>query len=316
MKEIINCTQVDFRYNRDYALNGFTLQVEQGEVVALLGPNGAGKTTSVRVMNGLLPIEAGTASVFGLASYANGTQIRARTGVLTETPALYERLTALQNLRFFGTMAGMAAGEIEARSKQMLEMFGLVDRASDRVDTYSKGMKQRLAIARAMLHDPEVLFLDEPTSDLDPETARQVGDVIREISARGKRTVVLCTHRLLEAEQVSDRVAVMKKGRVIACGGLEELRQAVMPAISVHVRIATSFAADMIDWLRRQEGINAVRKGQENVIVMEMDNEDAIPMAVAHMVGEGAMVLAVEPRKASLEDIYLYLQQNGGKETA
>ena len=314
MKQIINCENVDFRYAEDYALKGFTLQVDRGEVVALLGPNGAGKTTSVRVMNGLLPIESGSAAVFGQAAYAHGTEIRERTGVLTETPALYERLTALQNLRFFGTMAGMGAAEIDARSKLMLDVFGLAERAADRVDTFSKGMKQRLAIARAMLHEPEVLFLDEPTSDLDPEAARRVGDVMREVSDKEKRTVVLCTHRLFEAEQICDRVAVMKKGRVMASGTLEELRRVVMPGISLHVRTAEALTAEMNGWLQQQTEIKAVRQAGKDVAVMEMDTEDAIPMVVTYLASKGAKIMAVEPRTASLEDIYLYLQQNGGKE--
>jgi len=316
MEPIINCENVDFRYAQEYALKGFALQVAQGEVVALLGPNGAGKTTSVRVMNGLLPIEGGRATVFGQAAYTHGTAIRERTGVLTETPALYERLTALQNLRFFGTMAGMGVAEIDERSKLMLDVFGLVERAGDRVDTFSKGMKQRLAIARAMLHEPEVLFLDEPTSDLDPEAARRVGDVMREVSEKEKRTVVLCTHRLFEAEQICDRVAVMKKGRVVASGGLVELRREVMPGISVHVRAVEPLTAEMIGWLQQQAEIKAVRQPETHVTVMEMDTEDTVPMAVAYLAGKGAKLMAVEPRTASLEDIYLHLQQNSGKEPA
>ncbi|MBM3137890.1 MAG: ABC transporter ATP-binding protein, partial [Chloroflexi bacterium] len=207
MSEVVICDQVEFKYSENYALSGFDLRVNRGEVIALLGPNGAGKTTSVRVMNGLLPVESGLVKIIDMNAAVLGEKIRQRTGVLTETPALYERLSALQNLNFFGTLAGLPAGEIEQRSRQMLDVFGLSDRAGDRVDTYSKGMKQRLAIARAMLHDPELLFLDEPTSDLDPEAARQVGDTILDITGRNNRTVILCTHRLFEAEQLCDRVA-------------------------------------------------------------------------------------------------------------
>ena len=316
MGEIIACERVDFRYDQDYALEGFNFQVQRGEVVALLGPNGAGKTTSVRVMNGLLPVDGGSVTVFGMPVYDNGAEIRKRTGVLTETPALYERLSAMQNLHFFGTMAGLAKGEIEARSRLMLDVFGLTERADDRVETFSKGMKQRLAIARAMLHDPELLFLDEPTSDLDPEAARQVGDTIREISEREKRTVILCTHRLFEAEQVCDRVAIMKAGRVMASGTLDDMRQAVLPQISVTFRIAAPFTEEEIEWLKKREGISAVQMKRENVLSLEMLDEAAIPMVVAHFAHKGASILAVEPRKASLEDIYLHLQLNARKENA
>jgi ABC-2 type transport system ATP-binding protein len=246
----------------------------------------------------------------------NGAEIRRRTGVLTETPALYERLSAMQNLHFFGTMADLEKGEIKARSKLMLEVFGLTGRADDRVDTFSKGMKQRLAIARAMLHDPELLFLDEPTSDLDPEAARQVGDTIREISEREKRTVILCTHRLFEAEQVCDRVAIMKKGQVMASGRLDDLRQALSPQISIRLRIAAPFSAEEIEWLKNLREVSAVELIEKNEILLKVPDEAATPMVVAYFVNMGASVLAVEPKRASLEDIYLHLQQNARKENA
>jgi len=314
MSEVVFCDQVEFKYSENYALSGFDLRVERGEVIALLGPNGAGKTTSVRVMNGLLPVENGSVKVFDMNAADQGEKIRQRTGVLTETPALYERLTALQNLNFFGTMAGLPAGGIEQRSRHMLDVFGLADRADDRVDTYSKGMKQRLAIARAMLHDPELLFLDEPTSDLDPEAARQVGDTILDITGRNNRTVILCTHRLFEAEQLCDRVAVMRKGRVMAFGTLDELRKAVLPAISVIFRIASPFAADQIQWLKDQRGITEVQVRQDTELVLNMPDEAPIPSVVEHFVGLGAAILAVEPRRASLEDIYMHLQHTDRKE--
>jgi ABC-2 type transport system ATP-binding protein len=314
MSEVVNCDQVAFKYSQTYALNGFSLRVNRGEVIALLGPNGAGKTTSVRVMNGLLPAESGSVKVFDMNAGDQGEKIRQRTGVLTETPALYERLTALQNLNFFGTLAGLHADEIEPRSRRMLEVFGLADRAGDRVDTYSKGMKQRLAIARAMLHDPEMLFLDEPTSDLDPEAARQVGDTILDITGRNNRTVILCTHRLFEAEQLCDRVAVMSNGSVMAFGTLDELRQAVLPSISVIFRISSLFTADQIQWLNNQRGITKVQVRHDNELVLNMPDEAPIPALVEHFVSLGIGILAVEPRRASLEDIYMHLQHADRKE--
>jgi len=314
MSEVVICDQVAFKYAETYALSGFDLRVNRGEVIALLGPNGAGKTTSVRVMNGLLPVESGSVKVLDMNAGDNGEKIRQRTGVLTETPALYERLTALQNLNFFGTLAGLPKDEIESRTRHMLDVFGLTDRAGDRVDTYSKGMKQRLAIARAMLHDPEMLFLDEPTSDLDPEAARQVGETILDITGRNNRTVILCTHRLHEAEQLCDRVAVMSKGHVMACGTLDELRQAVLPSISVRFRISSVFTEDQIRWLKNQRSIAEVWVRNDNELTLNMPDEAPIPAVVEHFVGLGASILAVEPRRASLDDIYMHLQQADRKE--
>jgi ABC-2 type transport system ATP-binding protein len=314
MNEIIDCDRVDFKYDQTYALKDFSLKVDSGEVVALLGPNGAGKTTSVRVMNGLLPAESGTTQIFGLNAAKDGTKIRMRTGVLTETPSLYERLTAMQNLAFFGTLAGMTREEVELHSKRMLDTFNLADRANDRVDTYSKGMKQRLAIARAMLHDPELLFLDEPTSDLDPEAAKQVGDTILDITGHNHRTVILCTHRLFEAERLCNRVAIMKKGYVMAFGTLEDLRREVLPGVSVDFRISAPFTPEQIEWLKGHNGISLVSAKNDKELILSMPDEGPISSMIEHFVKSGAQIRAVEPRKASLEEIYLHLQHDGLKE--
>lgn len=316
MSEVIDCRQVFFKYAQDYVLRGFDLQVRRGEVIALLGPNGAGKTTSVRVMNGLLPVEKGSICVLGLDPCRAGEKVRARTGVLTETPALYERLTARQNLVFFGTLAGLSRAEVDARSRELLDVFSLSSRAEDRVDAYSKGMKQRLAIARAMLHDPELLFLDEPTSDLDPEAARQVGETILEISGANHRTVVLCTHRLYEAERLCSRVAVMKDGRVTACGTLDELRQAVLPQITIVFRLESAFEKGQLDWLGRFSGISSLQTLRENEVAITMKDEAGIPFIVEHFVTLGARIMAVEPRRASLEEIYLHLQRQESEVSA
>jgi len=310
MDEIINCRRLAFRYGEVYALHDFSFQVNGGEVVALLGPNGAGKTTSIRVLNGLLQSESGTCTVMGLNPSCDGAKIRARSGVLTETPALYERLTARQNLAFFGALSGLSPLDVERRAKQLLGMFKLEQRANDRVDSFSKGMKQRLALARALLHEPEILFLDEPTSDLDPEAARQVQDLILEISNLKERTVVLCTHHLFEAEQLCDRVAVMSNGHVTAAGTLDELRAQVIPFIRVIFRLANPVQSEWLKAFSVMGGVTDVRLLEAQTFELILKDERPVPAVVELLVKKGVGIQAVEPRKASLEEIYLRLQQN------
>ncbi|MDP2964940.1 MAG: ABC transporter ATP-binding protein [Pelolinea sp.] len=311
MSEVIGCKHVSFKYNSVHALKDFSLNVNRGEVVALLGPNGAGKTTSIRVLNGLLTPESGAINVLGFDPRQDGAQIRARTGVLTETPALYERLTARQNLTFFGSLSDLSRSEVEERSNRLLEVFNLQQRSQDRVETFSKGMKQRLALARALLHDPELLFLDEPTSDLDPEAAKQVQDLILEISGHDNRTVILCTHRLLEAEKLCDRVAIMKNGRVAAAGTLDELRSQVFPMLQVYFHLVGKADETLVKLLSQLPGANEVKALSDGEVTLSVDSEDRIPAMVSALVNAGAAIKAVEPRRATLEDIYLRLQHAG-----
>ncbi|MBZ0288430.1 MAG: ABC transporter ATP-binding protein, partial [Anaerolineae bacterium] len=176
------------------AVDSVSFTVDKGEVFGLLGPNGAGKTTLVRLLNGVLAASAGNARVLGCDPATQGDTVRARTGVLTEQPSLYERLTARDNLLFFGTMYGVGEADLPARVDELLEMFDLSAQANDRVGGFSKGMKQRLALARTLIHQPELLFFDEPTAGLDPEAARGVTELIEQLSRESGRTVFLCTH--------------------------------------------------------------------------------------------------------------------------
>jgi len=223
MNPVIEVNDLQRTFGSQKAVDGLTFRVEPGEVFGLLGPNGAGKTTTVRLLNGLLPPSAGSARVFGFDPVLDGPSIRQRTGVLTETPALYERLSARENLEFFATLQNLSQPDLDRRVDDMLSFFELASRASDKVETYSKGMKQRLALARALVHQPPLLFLDEPTSGLDPEAAQQVDDLIADLGRTDGQTVVLATHNLLEAQRLCDRVAIMNHGRILALGSLKDL---------------------------------------------------------------------------------------------
>jgi ABC-2 type transport system ATP-binding protein len=179
------------------------------------------------------------------------------------------------------------------------------------VESFSKGMKQRLALVRALLNDPELLFLDEPTSDLDPEAAKQVQDLILEISGHENRTVILCTHRLYEAEKLCDRVAIMKNGRVAASGTLDELREQIFPMLQVNFRIAGKTDDTFVKILSQLPGANEVKALPDGEITLVVDSDDRIPLMVSALVKAGAEIKAVEPCRATLEDIYLRLQHTG-----
>ena len=205
------------------ALDGLTIDVRPGEVLALLGPNGAGKTTTVRLLNGILTPDRGRATVLGLDPVTHGDDVRRRTGVLTEHAGLDERLTARENLTLTGRMRGLDRAWVSRRADELLEQFGMADRADQQVQGTSTGQRKRLALARALLHDPEVLFLDEPTSGLDPTATRDVIDLIGSLATEHGRTVVLATHFLGEAGRLADRMAVLHRGRLHAFGRPDEI---------------------------------------------------------------------------------------------
>lgn len=307
MNTVIEVNAIERVFGQNRAVDGMTFHVEQGEVFGLLGPNGAGKTTTVRLLNGILPPSEGTARVFGLDPTTQGEDIRRKTGVLTETPALYERLSARENLEFFATLQAIPESDVSRRVDEMLEFFELSSRAKDKVETFSKGMKQRLALARALIHKPPLLFLDEPTSGLDPEAAQQVNDLIASLSRSNGQTVVLATHNLFEAQRLCDRVAVMNKGKILALGSLKELSRKLWPVTWVDVTFHVKPKENVAGSLKAQRGVIQV-SAENEALAVQVENEDVIPAVVRHLVERGESILKVNPRDYTLEDIYFALQ--------
>jgi ABC-2 type transport system ATP-binding protein len=289
------------------AVDGISFQVAEGEVFGFLGPNGAGKTTTVRLLNGVLAPTGGTVRVLGLDPAVQGNDLRRRTGVLTETPSLYERLTAWDNLLTLGALYDVPAAQLPDKVEQLLGQFGLLARANDRVGTFSRGMKQRLALARALLHDPPLLFLDEPTAGLDPEAAHQVSLLIENLSHQGGRTVFLCTHNLDEAQRLCDRVAVLNQGRLLAVGTMAELAQALWRTLWVDLEVEQDLPEESLASLRALPGVGRLLAGPHTLAV-QTDGEQRIPDLVAALVAHGARLRRVNPRQHSLEDIYLAIQ--------
>lgn len=306
--DVIHLDQVSFQYSKGFALREMSFRMQKGEVFALLGPNGAGKTTTIRLVNGLLNTSSGSISVLGYDPYQNGVMVRSKTGVLTETPALYERLTALENLTFFGKLNGMSKTDLNKRIQELLDYFDLSSHANQRVGTYSRGMRQRLAIARALLHHPELLFLDEPTSNLDPEIARQVQELIVKVKKEEGCSVVICTHRLYEAEQVCDHAAIMHEGKLLAEGSLQELRDAAGLAKRVHFTFQKPCSAGLTTELAKLNSVKSAELQGEKELLLGVADYGRVPEILTWMVGKGLAILSVIPEVPSLEEVYFKLQ--------
>ncbi len=288
------------------AVDHLTIEVHAGEVFGFLGHNGAGKTTTVRMLNGVLAPTSGTARVLGLAPMEEGPALRRRTGVLTETPSLDERLTGRENLEIFAALYGVPRREIAARVQELMEVFQLHNRADEKAGDYSKGMKQRLAIARALLHRPELLFLDEPTSGLDPVATRQVHDMITHLSHDEERTVFLCTHNLDEAQKLCDRVAVLEHGKVVALGTPAELANKIGRSQRLELQVAPGDEEAALRLLKEAPGVSAHR--ENGAIVAAGTGWEAIPGLVTSLASAGVRIYRVVPQEASLEDTYFALQ--------
>ena len=307
MKPIIEIHNLERTFGDQKAVDGLTFAVEPGEIFGLLGPNGAGKTTTVRLLNGILPPSAGSARVFGYDPTTQGESIRRKTGVLTETPALYERLSARENLEFFGTLQEIPERDLNQRVNDMLAFFDLSARATDKVETYSKGMKQRLAIARALIHKPPLLFLDEPTSGLDPEAAQQVDDLIATLGRTDDQTVILATHNLLEAQRLCDRVAILNKGRILALGSLSELSRKLWPVTWVDITFHVKPKDVTGENLKGHRGVIQVTTA-DKALSVQVENEDVTPEIIRRLVEGGESIMRVNPRDYTMEDIYFALQ--------
>ena len=293
------------RFGDRWAVRDITLDVQRGEVLGLLGPNGAGKTTTVRLLTALIEPSEGTAAVDGLDVVAQADQVRARVGILTETPGLYDKLSATANLDFFGRLHGLPAAVRATRIERYLRLFALWDRRDDVAGTFSKGMKQKLAIARALLHDPSVIFLDEPTAALDPEAAFVVREAIEELRRAG-RTIVLATHNLDEADRLCDRIAFVRGGLLrvdspaALRGGMGSRRLVVRLAgagpVADAVRDAIAVAAGV--------SLADITASDGALQIPARDPESVAPAVVRAIVGAGGDIVEVHVERTSLEQVY------------
>jgi ABC-2 type transport system ATP-binding protein len=271
----------------------------------LLGPNGAGKTTVVRLVTGALHPHAGTIRTLGLDPEVDdeGTEIRRRCGVVPARPALYDRLTGRDNLAYAAALFEVDRRDVDRRMQEAAQRFGIADALGQRVGGYSTGMRARLALARAVLHNPDLLLLDEPTAGLDPESARVVLGLIDEMAEDGK-TVLMCTHLLLEAEGLADQVVVMDHGRAVVAGSPAELSRRYWPAARVLLD------ADNPAVLDAARDLPFVRRFERNGVVMvDLEHDTDVPDLVDALVRAGARLKRVEPCAPSLEELYFTIRK-------
>lgn len=287
------------RFGDRVAVENLSLEITEGEVFGFLGPNGAGKTTTVRMLAGLLAPTAGRAVVAGVDVGAEPQRVRALVGILTEHPGLYEKLSAWHNLKFYADLYDLP--NAEAQIEKYLNLLGLWERRFEPVGTFSKGMKQKLAIARALLHEPKVLFLDEPTSGLDPESAKTVRDFISQLASE-RRTIFLCTHNLYEAEQLCTRIGLIKQ-RLIRVGSPQQLKRELYGRqIIIDLKEPISLSEDL-----QLPFVRDVHADGRRLLVQLDDPEAQNPVLIKRLVELGAQIQFVREQDRSLEEVYLEL---------
>jgi ABC-2 type transport system ATP-binding protein len=288
------------------AVENLDLAVSEGEILAFLGPNGAGKTTTIRMLAGIISPTSGYAVVAGHRTDTEVEKLHQVIGLLTETPGLYDRLSARHNLEYFAGFYPALDGAIQA--EKYLRVVGLEKRAGDRVGTFSKGMKQRLALARALLPEPRVLFLDEPTSGLDPEVASEVRELIKSLGSEG-RTIFLSTHNLAEAEQICGRIAIIST-RLLALDTPQNLRQRLFRhEIVIELESISSRIMEMVNGL---SFVLKVTPQGDQILVELSDPQKNRPELVKSIVDAGGRIISVSERRHSLEEVYLNLIHEGG----
>lgn len=304
---MIETRDLSKQFNDFWAVDGVDLTIDAGEVLALLGPNGAGKTTTVRMLTSVLRPSRGQANVAGFNVITEAPKVRSSVGLLTEQHGLYGRMPAGDYLDFFGQVYGMDLTIRRQRIDKLLNDFGLSGVRNQRIGEYSKGMQQKLALARALIHDPPVLLLDEPTSAMDPESARLVRNSIKELRS-ARRSIIICTHNLSEAEELADQIAIIRKGKIIAKGTPDSLKTNLLGPPEFEISFAeklngkmpmlpgeVTFVNQGPDWLRYQTSVPEV----VNTIVLKALLEQGLP------------VVGLTQVKRSLEQVYLQAVASG-----
>lgn len=282
------------------AVDGISLRVQPGELLALLGPNGAGKTTTIRMLASILSPTRGWVRIAGYDTVSQASEVRRQIGMLTEHHGLYTRMKSTEYLAYFGEIYRLSRLEVEKRSAELLERFGLNEAAKLRIGNYSKGMRQKLAMARALLHDPAVLLLDEPTSAMDPESARLVRGSIAGLQT-ANRAIVVCTHNLPEAEALADRIAIIRRGRIVAQGTPGQLKREFLGSPIMELRVS-----GQLDGAVRllPEGATLTEIGPDWVRFRSENSEVVNPQVVRSMAAAGIGIVTLAEVSRSLEEVY------------
>jgi ABC-2 type transport system ATP-binding protein len=298
---MIETNDLSKQFNDFKAVDGINISIQPGQLLALLGQNGAGKTTTVRMLTSLLNPTRGWARVAGYDTVRQGRDVRASVGVLTEQHGLYMRMTGEEDLDFFGQVYRLNSKARKVRSDNLLEYFGLSEVAYRRIGEYSKGMRQKLALARAMMHDPGVLLLDEPTSAMDPESARLVRDEISRLKS-SQRTIIICSHNLVEAEALADIIAIIYRGRILIQGSLDELKNRVLGVPEYEVKFSEAWDAGEMDL---PSGMTLSGKTATSLKVRVERPQELNPVLVRALSAKSAPMMSFQESPRTLEQVYL-----------
>ncbi|HEY5268727.1 MAG TPA: ABC transporter ATP-binding protein [Anaerolineales bacterium] len=284
-----------------WAVDSVNLDVYPGQVLALLGQNGAGKTTTVRMLTSVLTPTRGRARIAGFDVVQSPEMVRASVGVLTEQHGLYLRMTGLEYLDFFGKLYRLDAAARQKRSREWMEYFGLAEVAKNPIGQYSKGMRQKMALARALIHEPPVLLLDEPTSAMDPESAQLVRNAIASLRTE-QRTIIICTHNLVEAEMLANKIAIIYRGRILTSGTVEELKRSLLGPPEYELRVRGKWPPRT---LKLPLGVTPLEAGETGPRFRVEDPQASNPILLKELMKRGAEVVALQELPRTLEQVYL-----------
>ena len=284
-----------------WAVDGVNLEVQPGQVLALLGQNGAGKTTTIRMLTSVLTPTRGRATVAGYDVVQYPDEVRASVGVLTEQHGLYLRMTGSEYLDFFGRVYRLDPLKRQKQNQFWLEYFGLSNVAMQPIGQYSKGMRQKLALARTLIHEPPVLLLDEPTSAMDPESAQLVRSAIASLQSE-QRTIIICTHNLVEAEMLATRIAIIYQGRILTSGTVQELKRRLLGPAEYELHVQGEWPQGRLDL---PAGMSALPDGENGPRFRVEDPQTANPILLKQLMDQGVQVVAFQELPRTLEQIYL-----------
>jgi len=302
---LISIQNIEKAYNGRKALQGFSLEVLKGEFLGILGPNGAGKTTLIQLITGILTPDKGKIFVNGTPVSSDKKTIAAQIGIVPQDIALYNPLTAIQNLLFWGGFYSVNKTHLRNRAYELLEKVGLQERANSRVGTFSGGMKRRINLAVALMHDPGILIMDEPTVGIDPQSRNLIHNLLNEIHARGC-TILYTSHYLDEFEKLCDKIAILDKGNLIAEGSIDELRKKYAPDDLVVVTLENPVAADTLQELF--EGLLTVTMIDSSTVMIKTDGNGSSVEKIIHGFSiKGLGILSLEVRKSNLENVFFNL---------
>jgi ABC-2 type transport system ATP-binding protein len=302
---MIETNDLSKQFGEFLAVDGVNLSVKPGQVLALLGQNGAGKTTTVRLLTSLLYPSRGSASIHGYDVVKEPDKVRSVVGVLTEQHGLYLRMTGLDYLDFFGQVYRIDVATRASRSHSLLELFGLERAAFQKIGEYSKGMRQKLALARTLIHEPPVLLLDEPTSAMDPESARLVRDSISSLRSTN-RAIIICTHNLAEAEALATQIAIVYRGRILISGAVDELKLRILGPVEYEVQISGEWPTKS---LKLPAGVTILQDGKHTRRFQVEDPSMANPQLLKELLKKKVDVIALQEVPRTLEQVYLKVME-------